>query len=48
MTNYIDPRIVVRWADRNNVPLETLYPKSLRERFSWAIIDSKDNTDGTE
>jgi len=48
MTNYIDPRIVVEWADKNDVPLELLYPKSLRERFSWAIMNSKENTDGTE
>lgn len=48
ITNYIDPRVVVKWADKNNIPIEKLYPKSLRERFSWAIRNSKDNTYGSE
>lgn len=46
ITNYIDPRIVVNWADKHSIPIERLYPKSLRERFTWAIDNSKDNTYG--
>lgn len=38
ITNYIDPRIVVEWARRVNVPLSRIYSKNLLERFSWANI----------
>ena len=37
MTNYIDPRVVVEWAVRHEVPLNKLYSKTLLERFSWAM-----------
>jgi len=42
MTNYIDPRVVVSWAKSQGVPIQKLYPKSLRERFTWAIHNSKE------
>jgi DNA topoisomerase-1 len=48
ITNYIDPRVTIEWAERNHVPIEKIYPKSLRERFSWAIQYSKETTDGSE
>jgi len=37
ITNYIDPRVVIEWAQRNHVPLNKIYTKSLMERFSWAM-----------
>jgi DNA topoisomerase-1 len=43
ITNYIDPRVVVGWAERFNVPLEKLYSKTLLERFSWAYENSKED-----
>jgi DNA topoisomerase-1 len=48
ITNYIDPRVTCEWAEKNNIPIEKLYSKSLRERFAWAIQYSKENTDGSE
>jgi DNA topoisomerase IB len=46
ITNYIDPRIVVQWAEKHSIPIDKLYPKTLRERFSWAIHNSKEIPDG--
>jgi len=37
LTSYIDPRLVVEYAKKNKVPIERIYSKSLREKFSWAI-----------
>lgn len=37
IVNYIDPRIVVNWANSKNIPIERIYSKSLLKRFSWAI-----------
>ena len=36
-TNYIDPRILISFAKRNNIPLEKLFTPSLLNRFKWAI-----------
>ncbi|KAK3278754.1 DNA topoisomerase 1 [Cymbomonas tetramitiformis] len=35
--NYLDPRITVAWCKRNEVPLATVYPKTLVEKFNWAM-----------
>lgn len=35
--NYIDPRIVVAFAKKNDVPIEKLYSKSEMTKFGWAI-----------
>lgn len=35
--NYVDPRIVVAWCIKYNVPIEKVYWQPLREQFKWAI-----------
>ncbi|KAL0211082.1 hypothetical protein P9112_009380 [Eukaryota sp. TZLM1-RC] len=39
-TNYIDPRIVVSFAKKYDIPLSKFYTKSLQERFTWADVDA--------
>ena len=34
--NYIDPRISVAWCKRNEVPIEKVFSKTLRDKFNWA------------
>lgn len=42
-TNYIDPRILLSWALKHNLPIEKVYSKTLREKFEWAkCLASKD------
>ncbi|ETW03748.1 hypothetical protein H310_05117 [Aphanomyces invadans] len=35
--NYMDPRITVAWAKRNEVPISAVFPKALREKFVWSM-----------
>lgn len=35
--NYIDPRLTVVFSKKFNVPIERLFTKTLREKFTWAI-----------
>lgn len=35
--NYMDPRITISWAKRKEVPIEKLFPKTLRSKFAWAM-----------
>ncbi|KAJ2393476.1 DNA topoisomerase 1 [Coemansia sp. RSA 2603] len=35
--NYIDPRISIAWCKKHNVPLEKIFTKTLREKFTWAL-----------
>jgi len=35
--NYIDPRISVAWAKKNDVPIEKIFSKKLRQKFPWAM-----------
>ena len=35
--NYMDPRITVTWCKNNEVPIEKVFPKSVREKFPWAM-----------
>jgi DNA topoisomerase-1 len=37
LKSYIDPMVYVKWADRMNFPLDKLYPKTLRKKFSCAL-----------
>jgi DNA topoisomerase-1 len=37
LSSYIDPRLVIEYARKYKVPIERIYSKSLREKFSWAI-----------
>ena len=35
--NYMDPRISVAWCKRNEVPIEKIFSKTLRDKFNWAV-----------
>lgn len=41
--NYIDPRLTVMFAKKFNVPIEKLFTKTLREKFTWAIESADEN-----
>jgi DNA topoisomerase-1 len=38
--NYMDPRISVAWCKRNEVPIEKVFSKTLRDKFNWAMAVS--------
>ncbi|KAJ2343315.1 DNA topoisomerase 1, partial [Coemansia sp. RSA 2618] len=39
--NYIDPRISMAWCRKYDVPMEKIFNKALREKFTWALdVDS--------
>ncbi|KAJ3442476.1 DNA topoisomerase [Anaeramoeba flamelloides] len=40
--NYIDPRILVAWSKKNEVPIEKIYTKKLLDKFEWAMKVEKD------
>ncbi|KAJ1725655.1 DNA topoisomerase 1 [Coemansia erecta] len=40
--NYIDPRISIAWCKKHNVPLEKIFTKTLREKFTWAMDVDKE------
>jgi DNA topoisomerase-1 len=33
----MDPRISVAWCKRNEVPIEKVFSKTLRDKFNWAM-----------
>jgi len=35
--NYMDPRITVAWCKRNEIPIEKVFSKTLRDKFNWAM-----------
>jgi DNA topoisomerase I len=35
--NYMDPRISVAWCKRNEMPIEKIFSKTLRDKFNWAM-----------
>lgn len=35
--NYMDPRITVSWCKKIECPIEKVFPKSVREKFPWAM-----------
>ena len=41
--NYIDPRLIVMFSKKFDVPIEKLFPKTLREKFIWAIESADEN-----
>jgi len=41
LTSYIDPRLVAEYTQKNHVNIERIYSKSLREKFSWALLQNK-------
>ncbi|SAM06171.1 hypothetical protein [Absidia glauca] len=34
--NYIDPRIIVSWCRKHDVPMEKVYSRTLKDKFRWA------------
>lgn len=36
-SNYIDPRIVVSFSKRENIPIEKLYSSNLIKKYEWAL-----------
>lgn len=41
--NYIDPRLTVMFSKKFNVPIEKLFTKTLRDKFTWAIESADEN-----
>jgi hypothetical protein len=37
LTNYIDPRLIVSWADKQDADLTAIYTAALLRKFTWAI-----------
>jgi DNA topoisomerase-1 len=37
--NYMDPRISVAWAKRNEFPIEKIYSATQRDKFPWAMSE---------
>lgn len=35
--NYMDPRITISWCKNNEVPIEKVFPRSVRDKFPWAM-----------
>merc|ERR1712129_416477 len=35
--NYMDPRITVAWCKRCDLPIERLFPKTLKDKFNWSL-----------
>jgi len=35
--NYMDPRISISWCKDKEVPIEKIFPKTLRSKFFWAM-----------
>lgn len=40
--NYNDPRISVKWCKVNEVPIEKVFPKTVRSKFPWAMYTELD------
>jgi DNA topoisomerase-1 len=41
LKSYIDPTAYVKWAKKVKFDIEKFYPKTLRNKFSWALQTSK-------
>ena len=35
--NYMDPRITISWCKHIELPIEKVFPKTLRSKFAWAM-----------
>ena len=40
--NYIDPRVMVAWSKRANVPLNKIFNQTLIKKFPWAMDEDPD------
>jgi len=38
---YVDPRIITTWCRQQGISYEQVYPKSLQNKFLWALEDLK-------
>lgn len=45
LTNYIDPRLVVSWAQKNEMNIPGAYTAALQRKFKWAIDLTEDDWD---
>ncbi len=45
LKSYIDPMAYVKWGRKVNFDLEKFYPKTLRNKFSWALQSKKDEAE---
>jgi DNA topoisomerase-1 len=41
LKSYIDPRVYVKWANEVEFCIDKFYPKTLRNKYSWAIKQCK-------
>ena len=41
LKSYIDPTAYVKWAKKVKFDIEKFYPKTLRNKFSWALQSGK-------
>ena len=41
LKSYIDPTAYVKWAKKVKFDIEKFYPKTLRNKFSWALQSNK-------
>lgn len=48
LKNYIDPRVYRDWGEKVNYDWKRLYTGSLLKKFTWAMQDDDDNSNGTE
>ena len=40
--NYMDPRITVGWCKTNEVPIDKIFTRSIRDKFPWAMYCKPD------
>lgn len=40
--NYIDPRITAGFMKKHNIPIDKIFPKTLQEKFKWALDVDED------
>ena len=45
LTNYIDPRIVISWAEKENVDISAIYSTTLQKKFNWALSSTTKDWD---
>jgi DNA topoisomerase-1 len=48
LKSYIDPTAYVKWAKKVKFDIEKFYPKTLRNKFSWALQSSRTQAQAAE
>jgi DNA topoisomerase-1 len=41
LKSYVDPRVYVKWANQVDFCIDKFYPKTLRNKYSWALKNAK-------